>query len=502
MAGIRVEGNTSGNVAEVDSANNLKTTQPQVTTTAGVNAPNNVGAVRMFSESDPGTITGTSELKSPETSSDFRLRVGTDTLLIDDTFNGTAQNTANWKFQSGTVAMAMTQSSGFLNVNSGNVLTAAASCALQTYQTYPLVGASATYVETVGNINATPVANQILEFGLFFNTASGTPTAPADGVFFRLTNASLFGIASYNGVENSITLIANAATIPLATNAKYVMSVSDGEVQFWIDDVLYGTLSTAAGNASPFLTDSLPFTYQMRNSGTVTGGTMIPKFGSTTVSLADIASAKPYSHQMTGMGRHLGQTQNGTAISTPTAIVGATLATPNSATAAAAALVNASATTQFTGLGGVFLVLPTLTAGTDGILCSYQNPAGGVNQTPRALYITGLSISATIAVTLTGGPLALAHTLCYGSSAASLATTETASFTTTATKLSRRVPIGTQGCVVTAPAGTQMNDITRRFEAPIVVNPGEFVGIATRNFGTVTSAGSVVFTVTFDGYFA
>lgn len=495
-------GSSATGAANVDAEYNLKVTLPQVTTTAGVASPNFVGASRMFTENDPGTITGTSTLRSPETSVDYRLRVGQDTLLFDDTFNGTAQNTANWKFQSGSVAMAMTQASGFLNINSGNVLTAAASCALQTYRTYPIVGSSATYVETIGNINASPVANQILEFGLFFNSASGTPTAPTDGVFFRLTNASLFGIACYNNVETPVTLIANAATIPLTTNAKYVMTVSDREVQFWIDDALYGTLPTASGNATPFLTDSLPYTYQMRNSGTVTGGTMIPKFGSIAVSLADVASAIPYSHQMTGMGRHLGQTQNSTAISTPTAIVGTTLATPNSATAAAAALVNVSATAQFTGLGGVFLVLPTLTAGTDGILCSYQNPAGAVNQTPRALYITGVSISSTVAVTLTGGPLALAYTLCYGSSAASLATTETASFTTTATKLSRRVPIGTQGCVVTAPAGTQMNDIIRRFEAPIVVNPAEFVGIAVRNFGTVTTLGSVVTTVTFDGYFA
>lgn len=502
MAGIRVEGNTSGNVAEVDSANNLKTTQPQVTTTAGVNAPNNVGAVRLFSENDPGTISGTSYLKSPETSTDYRLRTGLDTLMFDDSFNGTSQNTANWKFQSGTVAMAMTQASGFLTINSGNVLTAAASAALQTYRTFPLVGSSAIYVETVGYINASPVANQIFEFGLFFNSASGTPTAPTDGVFFRLTNASLFGICTYNGVETPTTLIANAALIPLNTNAKYTMVVSDREVEFWIDDVFYGEVTVASGNATPFLGDSLPYTAQMRNSALVTGGTMTPRIGGVVVSLADIGTAKPWSHQMSGMGRHLGQTQNGTTISTPTAIVGATLSTPNSATAAAAAVVNASATTQFTGLGGVFQVLPTLTAGTDGILCSYQNPAGTVNITPRELYITGVSISAAVAVTLTGGPLVYAHTLCYGSSAASLATTETASFTTTATKLSRRVPIGVHGCIVTAPAGTQFNDIQRRFGAPICVNPGEFVGIALRNLGTVTTLGSVVFTVTFDGYFA
>jgi hypothetical protein len=502
MANKIAGGSSTAGIANVDANYNLRTTSPQVTTPAGVSEVPYVGAVRMFSENDPGTKTGVAYLKSPETSTDYRLRVGIDTMLFDDSFNGTAQNTSLWKFQAGTAAMAATQSSGFLTLNSGNVATAAASCAMQTWRTFPLVGASALYVEIIGNINASPVANQILETGLFFNSASGTPTAPTDGVFFRLTNASLFGIANYNGVETSITLIANSATIPLATNSKYTMVVSDKEVEFWIDDVLYGELAVASGNASPFLTDSLPVSLQVRNSALVTGGTMLPRIGNVSVSLGDVGSSKPWAHQMTGMGRHIGQTQNSTAVSTPTAIVGASLTTPNSATAAAAALVNISATAQFTGLGGVFQVLPTLTAGTDGILCSYQNPIGSVNQTPREMYITGVSISSAVVVALTGGPLVNAYTLAYGSTAASLATVETASFATGTTKLSRRVPLGINACIAAAVAGTQMNDIVRKFDSPIVVNPGEFLEVTLRNLGVVTTLGSIALTVTFDGYFA
>lgn len=489
-----IKDQSTGTPAGVSTTGQLKI-QPS-------NTAAETGTVRFVSENDPGTKTGAPYLKSPETSSDFRLRTGVDTLLFDDTYNGTAQNTSNYKFQSGTAAMAMTQASGFLTLNSGNVATANASCALQTWRTFPLMGTAPLYIEITGNINASPVANQIFEAGLFFNSASGTPTAPTDGVFFRLTNASLFGIATYNGTETPATLIANAATIPLNTNAKYVIVVGEREVEFWIDDVLYGEVPVATGNATPFLTDSLPFCVQMRNSGLVTGGTMLPRVGGVTVSIADVSSSKPWSHQMTGMGKGIYQTQNSTVIPTPTAIVGTTLATPNSATAAAAALVNISATAQFTGLGGVFLVLPTLTAGTDGILCTYQNPAGGINQTPRELYITGVSISGAVQTVLAGGPIVNAYTLCVGSTAASLATVETASFTTTATKLSRRVPIGIHACVATAAAGVQMNDIVRRFDAPIVINPSEFVGIACRNLGVVTTTGALAITVTFDGYWA
>ena len=37
--------------------------------------PDNVGAIRFFSENDAGTKTGTAYLRSPETSTDFRLRM-------------------------------------------------------------------------------------------------------------------------------------------------------------------------------------------------------------------------------------------------------------------------------------------------------------------------------------------------------------------------------------------------------------------------------------------
>ena len=72
MGGIRIEG-SSGNVADATSAGNLKVALP---TTAA-----QVGSVRMMSENDDGSITGSPQLKSPETSIDYRMRVGVDSIL-------------------------------------------------------------------------------------------------------------------------------------------------------------------------------------------------------------------------------------------------------------------------------------------------------------------------------------------------------------------------------------------------------------------------------------
>ena len=51
-----------------------------------------IGGVRLHSENDSGEHTGTPYLKSPETSPDYRMRAGLDTVLFNDVFNATLQN--------------------------------------------------------------------------------------------------------------------------------------------------------------------------------------------------------------------------------------------------------------------------------------------------------------------------------------------------------------------------------------------------------------------------
>ena len=99
-----LRGAVSGLAVEANSSNELKTVTNKDRSSATV-----------FYENDDGTVTGTPYNKSPEVSQDYRLRVGLDTVLFTDTFNATAQNTANWKHSFAT--MTMSQSAGFLNVN-------------------------------------------------------------------------------------------------------------------------------------------------------------------------------------------------------------------------------------------------------------------------------------------------------------------------------------------------------------------------------------------------
>src|SRR3972149_4441170 len=251
-------------------------------------------------------------------------------------------------------------------------------------------------------------------------------------------------------------------------------------------------INVPAPNAIPYLTLSLPICMMTRNAGTVVGGAIYKLAIAAAIQL-DLFVNKPGSHQAALQGNAY-QGQEGDTM-------GSLAIYSNAALGAAAALVNTSAAAQFTGLGGGALVAPTLAAGTDGILFSYQNPVGSVTQQPKTLVVTGVRISAVVQAALTGGPLALAYSVAYGHTAVSLATAETGSFVTATTKAPRRVPIGVNGCAATAAAGVQLNDIIARFASPIVVNPGEFFAITCRNQGTVTSAGAVMFAACIDHHF-
>lgn len=421
----------------------------------------------------------------PYVSEDSRLMVGVDTQLAMYNFTTTAQNTGDWKHAFTT--MTMTQSAGFLNINPALATVSGNYAYLQSWKHFTLQGDGALHLEFTGQVSATPSANQILEAGMFLGTAG---VAPTDGVFFRYTSAGLIGVMTYNGVETPTGVM--VASITPNTVGKFQIEINQRHVHFWIDGVLGAELAIPAANAIPFLSVGLPITMMMRNSGTVTGG-WTTKIGTIHITQNDLNTVKPWAHQKAMQGDAY-QGQDGDTM-------GSLAAYSNAALGAAAALTNTTAAAPNTGLGGVVLVLPTLTAGTDGILFSYLNPVGSVTQPPKTLVVTGVTVSAAVQVVLAGGPLVYVAGVAFGHTALSLATAETGSFVTATTKAPRRVPLGTLNCVVTAAVGTPLGTVSVKFDSPITVNPGEYFAITLRNVGTVTTTGAIVATACVDHYF-
>ena len=114
MAGIRVEGNASGNVGEVDVNHNTFVNPPLVNTQSGF--------VSLTSEVDPGVVLGSRLMRNLELTAEQRLRVAFDTPLLSAQFPGAAVDTSIW-FQ-GATTMTIVQGSQYLTLNNSSIVTA------------------------------------------------------------------------------------------------------------------------------------------------------------------------------------------------------------------------------------------------------------------------------------------------------------------------------------------------------------------------------------------
>ena len=483
MAGFRIEGNTSGNVVEVDANHAALVNLPTVI--------NNAGYVANIFENDSGAITGIKDRKSVFVSDQRRLSCGTDTVVFSDCFNATAQNTTIWKSAATTLTYAF--SGGYVNFNSA-LNTAAGSQVYQSWKTFSLFGGTPLMIDISGALTATPPANFQMEVGLFSAAIGTAPYTPTDGVYYRVTSSGIVGVINYNGSETTTGVLVAAASILLNTNQLYRIIITQDLVKFWSTDangasVLLGTLPVPTGVGQPMAAAAQPISIRFYQPG-VAGAPISLKISNVSVYEGDTSSYKPWSHQMAGMGLNIAQGQNG-------GTLGTTALYSNSLGAGAGAVMTNTTAALGTGLGGQFSALPTLAAGTDGIVCSYLNPVGSVSQTPRTIFITSISIAACVTTVLVGNatPVVYFYSLAFGGNAVTLAQTESV-----VNKAYRRVPLGSQSFAAAAAVGTKDTDIYRTFDPPIPVNAGEYIALAAKNVGVVTTTGVVTFLVGFTGY--
>jgi len=457
MAGFRIEGNTSGNVAEVNASNELK-----VALTNGAT---------VFYENDPGTITGTPYLKSPEVSTDYRLRVGVDSVWDDDNFNYTAQNSSKHKYTSTT--MTMTWAGGFLNTNGSSITTTATAAQIQTYRHFPLQGGGGVYCETALALSNTIPTNCNIDWGMFLPAAAGT-SIPLDGVYFRANSGGVFGVVNNNGTE--ITSAAFNFTPAINHVYKYNISISDSKIEFWIDDVLYAEIPKPTNTGSVFYAGSVPFAIRHHHTG-VASAVVQAKIANYTIGVADMDNVRLWSANKAGQGL--------SSIQTPSGFTqGQTANYANSAAPASATLSNTTA--GYTTLGGQFQFAAVAGAETDYALFGYQNTTPTTSITGRNLVIRGIwidtfNMGAAVATT----PTVLQWTLGVGSTAVSLATAEAA-----AARAPRRITLGTQAFPVGAAIGADAGKrIDVNLDAPVVVEPGTFLHVILKMpVGTATAS--------------
>lgn len=471
-------GSSTAGLANVDSAYQVLVAPEK----APLTNPSNVGAVKIYSENDPGEKTGTPYLRAPETSTDYRLRTGIDSLWDNESFNYAAQNTSKHNYTNTT--LTITYGGGSITTNGGSGTAINTGAYLRTYRQFPLFGTASTYVDFDFCIADAIATNTEVYYGFF--TPTSQTAAPADGVYFKITSAGFFACTNNAGSENAV-----AFTFAPTINQTYRLTIAlnHSEVEFWIDSVLYAEVPTPAGLGTPCSSLALPVCIQHRILGTAAGTVFRTKCFNYNVTIGDLDNNRLWASAMAGMGFSSiqgasGQTQ------------GQTSNNANSAAPESASLSNTAA--GYTTLGGQFQFAAVGGAETDYALFAFLNTAAttaitGRNLVVRGVWIDTFNMGAASATT----PTLLQWSLGAGSTAVSLATGESA-----VARAPRRISLGTQSiAVATAVGGQSDRRIDVNLDAPVVVEPGTYLHIILKMpVGTATASQIIRGTVGINGY--
>src|SRR5882762_4565036 len=453
MAGIRVEGNTSGNVAEVDANNNLKVNLP---TTAA-----NSGVVQIVLNSAGDTLS---------TGDDSRLKISMEQVLFYSRPEGAAIDARFWN--SFTSTFTVTSANGQYTMNAGSSLTASAYAILQSTRNLLLLTEYPIYFQV--RFRAIPQPNSVIEIGLG-NVA--TTAAPTDGVFIRWNSAGqLQAVMNNNGTET----IANLGSITSADYYNLEVRQQENLMSYHLESsdgatvIADGTLAVPVTAGSPTATVHLPFVARVYN--TATPPVVAPQLfiNAVNVQQTDLDMGRPWHNQMGSSGRLLH--------SSPVTPYAQTSNHANSTVPATATLSNTAA--SYTTLGGKFLIVNPTAAETDFVLFGYQVPSG------YQLMISDIQITTNLSAT--GGTVGTAYSavlewaLGVSSSAVSLATADSFTAATTGfTWAPRRYTLGNQGmafrdATLVLTGYPLLPALTFSLATALVVDSGRFVQIILR----------------------
>jgi hypothetical protein len=459
---------------------------------AGV--PADVGGIRVFGENDSGALTGVTQLVSPEIDVDYRMRISQDLVLDEETFNYTAQNTGKHSYT--TTTMTNTWAAGQLTTNATGITTTTTGTIFKTYATFPTTGTQTLSGDFELGFSAQPQTNTFVEFG--FGIEGTSTTAPTDGVFFRLNSSGLQGIASFNGTEASTGVfpLADGAGVWAYTNAKryqFIVYIGGVAAEFWVNDgagaLKLGTIQLPAAQGRMNMAAGVPLFVKHRITGGAAGGVLQASLGAYNVRLGGSNLTSTVSTQGNRVfGSYQGMSGGTT---------GSLANYANSANPTASVPSNTAAVLG-AGLGGQFWETFSLAVNTDGIIGSFQVPAGTVNVQGRRLVVRGVGLTSYVQTVLVGGPQVRQFSLAFGHTTVSLATAESPT-----AKAARRIPLAafTQAVTAAQAVSTIISQPGGSFvdfgDAPVFVNPGEFIQLVMKCVGTVGTSGTIAHVVTF-----
>ena len=499
--GVKITGgNSSVDLVDIDAYHQLKVVTPQT----GISA----GFAKLSTEKDAGSILGSRSLKGFDSSDDYRVRVGYDQTVFNATFEGTT--ILSTQFSAAATTTGSVQANGVLTVNSAaiaSMISSGAAAYVRTWRTFPTFGTYPLYVDMWISEGGPLAVNAISEWGLLYLTAQATQQ-PLDGIFFRrISGGQLKGIITSNTIDiTEITLDTRnvpsrdgyGSYVPEEMN-HYLITVDNNIVNFWINDVLVGSIRCPSSQSQFANASSLPVAFRVVNIAVPSAVRQI-NVGCVNVGFGDQNTDKPWSHVMVGSGAGAYQLQIGNTPGPTVTRASASTGHPASATARTAGTWTATSAPALNNLGGLWTspAISTLASDADYPVFAFQNPAALVTRPGKTLYITGVRIGDTVpSVAASTNPIFISYIVTVGSSAAATNTGDAAT-----TVSGKSIVIGGHGFLATEATGSHKQGFSMSFESPLMVPTGHFINLIVRPFGTVTGNTMVLRgSVSFDGYF-
>ena len=416
-------------------------------------------------------------MKELECSEDYRLRTEGDALWLYDYPLGAAVNTKKWKTLL-SASQTITIAGARYELNSSGLTTANSGSMLQSWRVIPFYKANSTYLEFNINWTLAPLANWFAEWGVG-NNATAIADA-TDAVVFRITAGQFRGVCRNAGVETYVDL--GALPAPAVVH-DFVIEVTQDVVHFWYEGDLLGSITVPNAQFGPTSQPTLPVIVRTYNSAGATASAIKLQCSAIQASNGGADLNRLWPTQQCGMGNSSVQAPSGSTVAQTANHV-------NSTAPVAATLSNTAA--GYTTLGGQFSFAAVAGAETDYALFAYQVPAGNT-LVLRGIWIDTMNTGAAVATTATW----LQWTLGVGSNLVTLANTDGAT-----AKAPARISLGNQVFPIAAAIGAQATRIDVNLDAPLVVNPGEFVHVAVRMpLGTATASQVIRGVVGVNGYF-
>ena len=482
MAGAKIALSSTSGELKTDGNDNARVNLPM--------DKDDAGHAVLATEQHDGTVGSSRLVRNLTATINKKLKVAQEVVYWDDYFQGTNQNLS--KYSITTTTMTTAQAGGKITLNNSGITTTATGAVIRTYRTFPLFGNGTTICDA--HVDFSLAIQSQNAFRLGFGTTLTAVNEPGDGIYFEIDSSGTIQlVANYNASKT--TAAATGFSITAGRQYNVRIHVSTDRAELWIDDILYCAIDRSSSNTAGTVSicTSAHLFAQFVNLSTTAGGQKA-NISRWSVYVSDVSGYRDSGLTAAGKGEGLYSLPDGLA-------AGSAMSHANSAAPSSLTLSNTVAPFATTVIGGQFQFAAVAGAETDYIIFAYQVPAPAVGQPGKNLFVTGFNLSvwnmgAAIATTTTN----VHATLAIGSTAASLATTDSA---TAGTRAPRRIPIlgNTSGSVGTS-IGSYITHVGAGFPSPLMVEAGTFLHLIIKMpVGTATASQIIRGTFAPTGYF-